>query len=329
MPRLDADRPAATRTPTSQTESLPAALPTLDETLTADALRWRPRRSVDGVAHPARVQNWFLGGSESWNPDRDWCAAATAVLPGLRQAYRIEQRFLVRALRAVREAGVRGFAVFGDTGPHLNPVASLVSSFEDSRLVYVAHDEWLLGEWRRYAARHRAVEVVRGSFAVPGTFLFAEAVHRLTSRGEPVCLVLASGLETIGSTNDAAAAIRACTQRLAPESAVIATHATFDGLDLALGGDFDLATRMTQVCAGRLKHPPPGVCRPERRTRAELETVLAQLALLCPGITHTSAWRDRSPDRRAAESLCLAAVAQVREPTAANHDNHRADERRP
>ncbi|WP_406639211.1 SAM-dependent methyltransferase [Amycolatopsis sp. WGS_07] len=295
----------------------PRAVPsTSDSALRAAALGWRPYLSIDAAPHPARVQNHLLGGSASWTLDRDWCTAAAAVLPSLRPVYRAELRFLVRALRTVRDAGIRRFLVFGDTGPYLNPAVDLVLRTEGSRLVYAAHDEWLLRHWGNFANRHPAITAVPGVFILPGTVLFTDAAQTLLS-GEPVCLVLASALETITSTPAAAAALRAYTDRLPAGSVVVATHATTDGLDLDDPDDHDLATRMAAVCEGG-KGPR---ARPPRRTRTrqELARIAAPLAPLDPGIVHTDDWRPSRPRPRPAHSLCLALLVPVRRPDTADH----------
>lgn len=53
-----------------------------------------------GVAHPARVYDYWLGGTNNFPADREAAERVLAVTPGLRWRVRANRAFLARATRS-------------------------------------------------------------------------------------------------------------------------------------------------------------------------------------------------------------------------------------
>jgi hypothetical protein len=69
---------------------------------------WLPPELNTGVAHTARVYNYWLGGKENFAADRALGDAIIAALPTTRLAARANRAFLGRAVRYLAaEAGIR------------------------------------------------------------------------------------------------------------------------------------------------------------------------------------------------------------------------------
>uniref|UniRef100_UPI003F498289 SAM-dependent methyltransferase n=1 Tax=Amycolatopsis sp. CA-096443 TaxID=3239919 RepID=UPI003F498289 len=297
-----------------------------DAFLQVGADRWLPQKANANTPCPRRIRNWFLVGDTTpngtedcpwWTGDERWCEHATRMLPHLPQAVHLQHAFLDRAVRAVRDRGVRRFLLIGHPTPLACPAVDHLLASGDGRIVCATPDPLSTWHWQDFADEHRApIDAIQASFAVPGTVLFAPETRRLLSPGDPICLVLDNVLDTVRSGPGAAAALRCHTDRLPPGSTVIATHATADGLDPAVPAEHDLAERARDLYEDRRTdtwRPPLHRARRRRlRTRDELAALLAGLDLLDPGITHTDDWRNPRPAyRNPAESLCLAAVAAV------------------
>lgn len=74
----------------------------------------QPAKIDTTVAHPARVYDYWLGGTENFAADRAAGDEAIAAFPGILAAVRANRAFLARAVRHMAAAGVRQFL---DIGP--------------------------------------------------------------------------------------------------------------------------------------------------------------------------------------------------------------------
>ena len=95
-----------------------------------------------GVAHPARVYDYWLGGTDNFAADREAAERVLAAAPGLRYRVRANRAFLGRATRYLAaEAGLRQFLDIGTGIPaagNTHEVAQRVAP--DARVVYVDND---------------------------------------------------------------------------------------------------------------------------------------------------------------------------------------------
>ncbi|MFI1189760.1 cytochrome P450 [Streptomyces californicus] len=89
-------------------------------------------------ATPARVYEWYLGGSEHYEVERQAAGAAADAAPWVQMSARINREFQVRASLWARDAGMRQFIDLGSGFPH-HPVLYDVLDRE-LPVVYVDHD---------------------------------------------------------------------------------------------------------------------------------------------------------------------------------------------
>ncbi len=101
-------------------------------------------------SHPARVWNYWLGGTDNYPADRAVADAGAEVNPGLPLMARQCRRFLVRSVRYLAgEAGIRQFLDIGAGLPTMrntHEVAQAVAP--DSMIVYVDNDPLVLAHAR-------------------------------------------------------------------------------------------------------------------------------------------------------------------------------------
>ncbi|RBM18720.1 SAM-dependent methyltransferase [Streptomyces sp. PT12] len=101
-------------------------------------------------AHSARVWNFWLGGRDWYEADRDAGEQITRVYPGIVRTARFQRMFLARAVRLLAsEAGIRQFLDLGTGLPtvdNTHEVAQRVAP--DSRIVYVDNDPLVLAHAR-------------------------------------------------------------------------------------------------------------------------------------------------------------------------------------
>lgn len=94
------------------------------------------------IAHPARVYNYWLGGKDNYQADRDAAEEAIRVGPSVVPGVRANRAFLRRAVEYLAgEAGVRQFLDIGTglpTAQNTHEVAQAIAP--ESRIVYVDND---------------------------------------------------------------------------------------------------------------------------------------------------------------------------------------------
>jgi hypothetical protein len=105
-----------------------------------------PRGLDTGVAHPARVYDYWLGGKDNFAADREAAERVLAATPGLRMRVRANRAFLARAVRYL--AGTAGIDQFLDIGTGI-PAANNTHEVAQAqtpmaRVVYVDNDPIVL-----------------------------------------------------------------------------------------------------------------------------------------------------------------------------------------
>ena len=104
-------------------------------------------RDIDvRVPHSARIWNYWLGGKDNFQADRDAGDEFLAVFPGQRDKARACRHFLYRAVRHLAlEEGVRQFLDIGTGLPTANNTHEIAQGVApESRIVYVDNDPLVL-----------------------------------------------------------------------------------------------------------------------------------------------------------------------------------------
>lgn len=101
------------------------------------------------VAHPARIYNYWLGGKDNYEADRQATEQAIAVTPDILPGVRANRAFLRRAVEFVAGQGIRQFLDVGTglpTADNTHEVAQDIAP--ESRVVYVDNDPIVLAHAR-------------------------------------------------------------------------------------------------------------------------------------------------------------------------------------
>ncbi|HEY6786167.1 MAG TPA: SAM-dependent methyltransferase, partial [Trebonia sp.] len=142
---------------------------------------WLPPEINTGMAHSARVYDYWLGGKDNFAADRVLGDAIIAAIPSAPLLARDNRAFLGRAVRYLaREAGIRQFLDIGTGIPaagNTHEVAQAVAP--DSRIVYVDHDPIVLAHARALMTSDPAgaTAFIQGDFREPGTILADPALR--------------------------------------------------------------------------------------------------------------------------------------------------------
>ena len=93
------------------------------------------------VAHPARVYDYWLGGKDNFAADRAAAEQVMQAMPEILDTVRGNRQFMVRAVRYLRDAGIRQFLDIGSglpSSPNVHEIAQVGGT--GARVVYVDHD---------------------------------------------------------------------------------------------------------------------------------------------------------------------------------------------
>jgi S-adenosyl methyltransferase len=220
---------------TENTSSSPAPGPDLH---TADGQTNNPsnpdeeevlRRRVDGgVAHTARVWNYWLGGKDNFASDRQVGDYVHGILPNVVMTAQADRAFLGRAVRFLAgEAGIRQFLDIGTglpTAGNTHEVAQEVAP--DSRIVYADNDPMVLVHARALltSTPEGATDYIEADVRDPDNILVEAA--RTLDFNKPVAIMLLGILNFVNDMDEALQIVRRLLDAVPSGSYLAIAHAS-------------------------------------------------------------------------------------------------------
>jgi hypothetical protein len=252
--------------------------------------------------HPARRYNYWLGGKDNFQADRDAAEAIVSVFPHIRTAARENRAFMQRAVRFLAaEAGIRQFLDIGTGLPTANNVHEVAQrAAPESRIVYVDNDPLVLTHARALltSSPEGATAYIDADVRDPEKILTDPAVRDTLDWSQPIALLLVAVLHFVADDEDPWAVVSRLVGALPKGSYLVLSHATFDPLDP------DTIAALDAANAGST----PPFCH---RTEKEVARFFEGLDLLEPGIVSVSDWRpEPGPRPTPAEATGYGAVAR-------------------
>jgi hypothetical protein len=253
--------------------------------------------------HPARRYDYWLGGKDNFQADRDAAEAIAAVFPHIRTAARENRAFMQRAVNFLAaEAGIRQFLDIGTGLPTANNVHDVAQRIApESRIVYVDNDPLVLTHARALltSSEQGATAYIDADVRNPERILSDPAVRDTLDLSQPVALLLVAILHFVEDDDDPYGIVKRLFSALPAGSYLVLSHATFDPLDP------ETIAAMNAVNEG-IK---PTFCP---RTLNEVSRFFDGLDLLEPGIVSVSDWRpEPGPRPSPAEATGYGAVART------------------
>ncbi|MFI5837861.1 SAM-dependent methyltransferase [Micromonospora sp. NPDC051300] len=244
------------------------------------------------VAHPARRYNYWLGGKDNFQADRESGDAMAAAFPTIRLSAQENRRFLRRAVRHLAaEAGIRQFLDIGTgipTADNTHEVAQAVDPH--ARVVYVDNDPIVLAHARALltSTPEGATAYLDADLRDPERILAHPDLRRTLDLTRPVALMLVAVLHFVPDGDDPYATVTRLLDALPPGSYLAASHATHDHLPAHLAAEAKAAAR---------GGGPHGVIN--LRGRDEFVRFFDGLDLVEPGVCSVAEWRaDGEPEPR-------------------------------
>ncbi|MGH3753882.1 MAG: SAM-dependent methyltransferase [Pseudonocardiaceae bacterium] len=191
---------------------------------------WVPYSVDKIVPNAARVYDYWLDGAHNFTVDRDMANKVEQVLPGIRDAVRVNRSFLRRAVLFMVGSGIRQFLDIGSGIPTVGNVHKIAQRADpECRIVYVdkesvavAHSKLLLKGNDRAAVIQANVRDVEDILDHPQT-------RRLLDFDQPIGLLMLLLVHFIPDSWDPAGIVARYRDRLAPGSYLALSHGTTDG----------------------------------------------------------------------------------------------------
>ena len=246
-----------------------------------------------GVAHSARVYDYWLGGKDNFAADREAAEQVIAVRPTIRADVRANRAFLGRAVRYLAaEAGIRQFLDIGTGLPSADNTHEVAQSVApEARVVYADNDPMVLAHARALlrSAPEGATAYLDADVRDPGEILRAAAGQLDFSR--PVAVMLIAVLHFVSEDENPQEIVSRLMADLPPGSSLTISHVPSDMHATAMKA---MGDRLNRLLAQRSTY----------RSKEQVTRFFDGLDLVSPGVVPIQEWRPAT----AAEAGAAAAM---------------------
>lgn len=234
-----------------------------------------------GVASPARMYDYYLGGKDNFAADRAAAEKALSVVPHGRSVARANRWFLIRAVDYCARQGITQYVDLGTgipTSPNVHETARVL--IPDTRVLYVDNDPVVTTHNRALLAdKQDGVVAAEGDIRDPEGILASPELRQLIDFRQPVAVLLVAVLHFIRDQEDPAGIVRTFIDHMAPGSFLVLSHITSTGTRPEVVATIEEAYRGASA---------PAVFRTEDQIRAWF----GGLELVEPGLVDTADWRN-------------------------------------
>jgi hypothetical protein len=236
------------------------------------------------VAHPARVYDYWLGGTENFAADRAAGDEAIGAFPGIVAAVRANRAFLARAVGYLAAAGVRQFLDIGTgipTADNTHEVAQRAAA--DARIVYVDNDPVVAIHATSLlpVTSEGATSFIAADVRDPDTILIQ--AQRTLDFSQPVAIMLLGILQLIPDADDPWAIVARLGQPAVPGSYLVISHPAREIPGAEQGG----------LAEGLSARMPSGLML---RSGTEVQRMFSGFALVPPGLVPLDQWHPELGD---------------------------------
>ena len=240
-----------------------------------------PRLNTD-VAHNARVWNYWVGGKDNYEVDRQVGEQVAGMFPVIREVALADREFLGRAVRFLTaECGVRQFLDIGTGLPTVDNTHETAQRIAPAaKVVYVDNDPIVLAHARALltSSSEGVTDYIDADVHDPEAIV--ERAAATLDFDQPVAVMMLGILNFVLDTDTARGIVRRVMGAVPSGSFLALTHPT---VDADLGGEGNVAA----MAFWNENATPPITARP----RAEVAAFFEGLDLVEPGLVPCSQWR--------------------------------------
>ena len=179
------------------------------------------------IPHPSRVYDYWLGGKDNFEADRQLSEHALREVPDLVYYARANRQFLARATRFLCEAGIRQFLDIGSglpTSPNVHEIAQQADP--EARVVYIDDDPMVSSHAAALLAKPAGVAAVRADMRYADEVL--REAGKLIDFGAPIALMFVACLHHLEDQDDPAGIVARYLELAAPGSYLVLSHCTHE-----------------------------------------------------------------------------------------------------
>ncbi|GAA2061527.1 SAM-dependent methyltransferase [Catenulispora yoronensis] len=179
---------------------------------------------------PARIYDFWLGGSQNFEADREAGRRAATAMPTLVAAIRANRAFLGRVVRHLAgPAGITQFLDLGSGVPTVGNVHEVAMAVNpDVKVLYVDIDQVAIAHARHLLKDVDGAEAVLADLRRPESVLEHPLVGRTLDLSRPVAVLMNAVLHFIPDEEDPAGILRSYIGAVAPGSYLALSHAAPD-----------------------------------------------------------------------------------------------------
>ncbi|WP_329138074.1 SAM-dependent methyltransferase [Streptomyces sp. NBC_01476] len=233
--------------------------------------------------HPARMYDYFLGGRDNYEVDREAADRVLDIAPEVPASARANRDFLTRAVRYLTESGIRQFIDIGTgipTSPNTHEIAQSVAP--DARVAYIDNDP--------IVATHAGARLLGagntgfflGDMRDPQSIMEHPTIGELIDFEQPIALMTVSVMHFVTDAEDPAGMIGAYRDMLPAGSHLVLSHATGDFHQDHVDEVLEIYKKATASLTAR--------------THAEVLALFAGFELVEPGLVQVPLWRPDGPE---------------------------------
>ena len=191
-----------------------------------EALRVPP--GVDpNVPAPARLYDYYLGGSNNYQADRDAAEQVRTLIPELTDAAWANRGFHQRAARWLAEHGIGQFLDIGSGLPTVGNTHEVVQKLDpDARVVYVDNDPIVLAHACELLSNAGRTKVVMADLRDPDRLLGHPEVRAHLDFRKPIALLMTWVMHFVAPALDPWALVARYVKATVPGSYLVLSHVT-------------------------------------------------------------------------------------------------------
>lgn len=244
-----------------------------------------PAAAVDtSVPHPARMYDYWLGGTNNSAADRNAAERSACAVPQLPWLARENRRFLGRAVRFCADARITHFLDIGSGLPateNVHQAAGQVTA--NPHVVYVDKDP-VVASHAGALLRTPHTAAICADLSRPDDILGHQEVRRLIDFSQPVAVLLMCVLHLIPDAADPARMVARLRNALAPGSYLVLSH-------LQVSRNHFVGTQPLTQAARELSAALEGMPTAFGRSREQITGFFGDMTLVEPGLVDVWAWR--------------------------------------
>jgi hypothetical protein len=233
-------------------------------------------------ASPARVYDYYLGGSHNFAVDRQMARQAMELWPELPLIMQANRAFLRRSVRYLVRRGITQFLDIGSGIPTEGNVHEVAQALApETRVVYVDVDPVAATHSRAILAGNPGADVVQADLRDVAAIFDDPTARGLLDPTQPLGLLMVAMLHFVPDQADPVNIVAQYRKMMPPGSYLALSHATHEGRPDQAGSHTELYRRAGAPLT--------------MRSRLEIETLLDGFDLVPPGVVFLPLWRPDSP----------------------------------